>query len=118
MLYSVPESSDVSSYGQGNSESTNGTAVVDQFEFLISQGVKGSLMAHSIVVGDPSLRLKNGYAQDDTIADMIKMSFHFESGHCITLHQSRRTLVPHKLHGITRSRAALHWSAWETWVAR
>jgi hypothetical protein len=24
-------------------------------------------MAHSVVVGDPSLRLKNGYAQDDAV---------------------------------------------------
>jgi hypothetical protein len=29
------------------------------------QRAEGSLPAHSIVAGDPSLRLKTGYAQDD-----------------------------------------------------
>ena len=75
-------------------------------------------MSHGIVVGDPSLRLKNGYAQDDTIADMIKMSFHFESRLCITRPQIRRTPLPHRLRGITRSRVALLWSASETWAAQ
>jgi len=45
-----------------------------QFEFRISRGVipkrprfyeraEGSPLAHSVVPGDPSLRLKNGYVQ-------------------------------------------------------
>ena len=49
-----------------------------QFELYISQGVipksprfyqraEGSPVAHRVVAGDPSLRLKNGYAQDDDI---------------------------------------------------
>ena len=49
-----------------------------QFELRISQGVipkspcfyqraEGSPVARSVVAGDPSLRLKNGYAQDDAI---------------------------------------------------
>jgi hypothetical protein len=38
-------------------------------------------MAHSVVVGDPSLRLKNGSAQDDAIDERgchqkFKMSHH------------------------------------------
>ena len=48
------------------------------FEIRISQGVipksprfyqrvEGSPVAHSVVAGDPSLRLKNGYAQDDAV---------------------------------------------------
>jgi hypothetical protein len=51
---------------------------VAQFELYISQGVipknprfcqraEGSPVAHSVVAGDPSLRLKNGYVQDDAI---------------------------------------------------
>jgi len=47
-----------------------------QFEFRISRGVipkrprfyerpEGSPVAHNVVAGDPSLRLKNGYVQDD-----------------------------------------------------
>jgi len=31
------------------------------------QRAEGSPVAHSFVAGDPSLRLKNGYAQDDAI---------------------------------------------------
>jgi len=31
------------------------------------QRAEGSPVAHSVVAGDPSLRLKNGYAQDDAI---------------------------------------------------
>jgi hypothetical protein len=53
-------------------------AVVAQFELYISQGVipksprfyqraEGSPVAHSVVTGDPSLRLKNGYTRDDAI---------------------------------------------------
>jgi len=49
-----------------------------QFELCISQGVipksprfyqraEGSPVAHSVVAGDPWLRLKNGYPQDDAI---------------------------------------------------
>jgi hypothetical protein len=51
---------------------------VVQFEICISQGVipkrprfyeqdEGSPVAHSLGAGDPSLRLKNGYAQDDVV---------------------------------------------------
>jgi hypothetical protein len=50
-------------------------SVVAQFELCISQGVipksprsyqraEGSPVAHRVVTGDPSLRLKNGYARD------------------------------------------------------
>jgi hypothetical protein len=53
-------------------------SVVAQFELCISQGVipkrprlyqraEGSPVAHGVVAGDPSLRLKNGFAQDDAI---------------------------------------------------
>jgi hypothetical protein len=53
-------------------------SVVAQFEICISQGVipksprfyqrvEGSPVAHSVVAGDPSLRLKNGSAQDDAV---------------------------------------------------
>jgi hypothetical protein len=56
--------------------------VAAQFELRISQGVilkiprsyqraEGSPVAHNVVAGDPSLRLKNGYAQDDTIDERI-----------------------------------------------
>jgi hypothetical protein len=31
------------------------------------QRAEGSPVAHNILVGDPSLRLKNGFAQDDAI---------------------------------------------------
>ena len=31
-------------------------------------------MAHSVVAGDPSLRLKNGYAQDDAIDSRSRSS--------------------------------------------
>jgi hypothetical protein len=52
--------------------------VVAQFEICILQGVtpksprsyqraEGSPVAHSLVAGDPSLRLKHGYAQDDAV---------------------------------------------------
>ena len=55
-------------------------AAVAQSEFRISRGVipkrprfyeraEGSPVAHSVVAGDPSLRLKNGYVQDDAIDD-------------------------------------------------
>jgi hypothetical protein len=37
-------------------------------------------MAHSIVVGDPSLRLKNGYAQDDAI-DERRCHYEFKLSH-------------------------------------
>jgi len=61
-------------------------AVVGQFEFRISRGVipkgsrfyeraKGSPGARSAVAGDPSLRLKNGYADDiDDQPDTIRNS--------------------------------------------
>jgi hypothetical protein len=53
-------------------------SVVAQFELYTSQGVipqsprfyqraEGSPVAHSVVAGNPSLRLKNGYARDDAI---------------------------------------------------
>jgi hypothetical protein len=52
--------------------------LVAQFELYISQGVipkrprshqraEGSPVAHSVAAGDPSLRLNNGFAQDDAI---------------------------------------------------
>ena len=66
-----------------------------QFEICISQGVipksprfyqrvEGSPVAHSVGAGDPSLRLKNGSAQDDVIDGLrchqkLKMS-HYRGG--------------------------------------
>ena len=55
-----------------------GSVVAAQFEFRMLQSVipksprsyqraEGSPVAHSVVAGDPSLRLKNGCAQDDAI---------------------------------------------------
>ncbi len=37
-------------------------------------------MAHSVVAGDPSLRLKNGYAQDDAIYERGS-HHHFKLSH-------------------------------------
>jgi hypothetical protein len=65
-------------------------SVVAQFEICISQGVipksprfyqrvEGSPVAHSVVAGDPSLRLKNGSAQDDAI-DGAKMLSEIQNG--------------------------------------
>jgi len=68
--------------------------VVAQFELCISQGVipksprfyqraEGSPVAHSVVAGDPWLRLKNGYAQDDaSTSEKFKMS-HYPPPGCI-----------------------------------
>jgi hypothetical protein len=57
---------------------------VAQFEFQVSRGVipkcprfykraEGSPVANGVEAGDPSLRLKNGCAQDDAI-DAVKNS--------------------------------------------
>jgi hypothetical protein len=40
-------------------------------------------VAHSVVAGDPSLRLKNGYAQDDAI-DERGCHRKFKMSHCET----------------------------------
>jgi len=37
------------------------------------QRAEGSPVAHRVVAGDPSLRLKNGYAQDDARSPEPKM---------------------------------------------
>ncbi|MGD0268830.1 MAG: hypothetical protein ABSB14_07175 [Candidatus Sulfotelmatobacter sp.] len=48
-------------------------------------------MAHSIVVGDPSLRLKNGYAQDDAI-DERRCHYEFKLSHYQNAESVDRTL--------------------------
>ena len=45
------------------------------------QRAEGSHVAQSVVVGDPSLRLKNGYAQDDAIHDKGRSQQKIEPGH-------------------------------------
>jgi hypothetical protein len=70
--------------------------VVAQFELCNSQGVipksprfyqraERSPVANSVVAGDPSLRLKNGYAQDDATDERrchqkFKMSHYPDNG--------------------------------------
>jgi hypothetical protein len=44
------------------------------------QRAEGSLLAHRVVAGDPSLRLKNGYAQDDAVNEP-KMRQKFKLSH-------------------------------------
>jgi hypothetical protein len=67
----------------------------------LSPAGEGSPVAHSIVAGDPSLRLKNGYAQDDAAEaeqryDKKAKLSHYRQAQWIDLEAIRRIMAANR----------------------